>query len=513
VASHQSLAIDTEPEPPSSREQVPGGDSPALEGRGLSKSFDDKLANDKVDFAARRGEVRALLGENGAGKTTLISMLCGQYLPDGGAILVNGGRVDFRSPRDALRAGIGVVHQDFRLVQRFTVAENVVLGTSQAPGSEADEAVARVAGELGFRLDPRAHVARLGVGEQQQVEILKLLYRGLDVLILDEPTAVLAPPQAEQLFAALRKLADDGKAVVFITHRLVEVTRAADHVTVLRRGKVVADQPVAGMTHRELAALMVGESVGEAETVESLEAGAPVLEMRGVGLVERGRRVLEDVDLSVGRSEIVGIAGVGGNGQRELAEVAAGMLDHTDGEREVLGDVLAFVPEDRLSTGLVGSMSIAENLAFRRYARPPLSTPLWLRMGQITEFARGLIERFRIPTDSPGLATGKLSGGGLQRVILAREMDRAPDLLVACQPTRGLDVVSARAVREKILEARAAGAGVLFLSEDLDELMEMSDRIEVILGGRLVASFKRGEVSRPELGLRMAGGHGREDEA
>jgi general nucleoside transport system ATP-binding protein len=475
----------------------------ALSAHGITKVFDAKPANDNVDFTARCGEIHALLGENGAGKTTLISVLCGQYRPDAGVIEVAGVAAGFSTPRDALRAGIGVVHQDLRQVERFTVVENVVLGTDDRVGRAAEQKVAEIARGLGFDLDPSAIVAGLSVGERQQLEIVKLLYRGTSVLILDEPTAVLAPQQSDQLFRALRVLADEGKAIVFISHRLPEVTAAADVVTVLRHGRVVAHRDVAGAKPEDLAALMVGDEAGEAVVAQPGSPAEPALEL-GNAAYGSGRRALHDVSLSVRRGEIVGVAGVSGNGQVELAEVAAGMVEPSAGSRTVGGKVVAFIPEDRLATGLVPGMTVSENLAFRRFHRPPMSTRVWLRRSRMREHAQRLIERFRIPTSNLRLEVAKLSGGGLQRVIVAREMTEAPDLLIASQPTRGLDVVSARAVRLQILAARDVGAGVLVVSEDLDELTELCDRILVLLAGRIVAELPRG-AGRAELGRHMTG--------
>jgi simple sugar transport system ATP-binding protein len=475
-----------------------------LRARGLSKRFDGVLANDEVDFEVRRGEVHALLGENGAGKTTLISMLCGHYRPDGGVIEVHGAPRRFGSPRDALRAGIGVVYQDLRQVERFSVVENVVLGTSVRASPAAEQRVRELCRELGFELDPRAIVSTLSVGERQQLEIVKLLFRGASILILDEPTAVLAPQQSEQLFAALERLASDGNAIVFVSHKLREVTAAASVVTVLRHGQVVANRPVADAAPEELARLMVGdESTGTVQTRPGTP-GEGVLELEHASW-EGARRPLHDLNLVVRAGEIVGVAGVSGNGQVELAELAAGLVSPSGGTRRSGAGVVAFIPEDRIATGLVGPMSIAENLAFRRFDRQPMSTPLWLRGGQLRDHARKLIDRFRIPTRNPRARVASLSGGGLQRVIVAREITESPDLLIAAQPTRGLDVVSAQAVRAQIIAARESGAGVLLVSEDLDELLELCDRIVVMLGGRIVAEVPRGEASRHGLGRYMTG--------
>jgi len=503
------MSTDTTPRIPDSDERG----AVALAARGITKYFDGKPANEDVDFAARCGEIHALLGENGAGKTTLISVLCGQYKPDAGQIEVAGAVLRFAAPRDALRAGIGVVHQDLRQVERFTVLENVVLGTRDRVGAESERRLRDLAADVGFELEPGAIVAGLSVGERQQLEILKLLYRGTSVLILDEPTAVLAPQQSEQLFRALRVLADEGKAIVFISHKLREVTHAADVVTVLRNGRVVATRPVAGVSTDELAELMVGETAREPDvTAEPGTPAEPVLELDGV-VCGAGRRALHGVDLTVRRGEIVGVAGVSGNGQVELAELAAGMLAPEDGTRAVHGDVLAFIPEDRLATGLVASMSIGENLAFRRFHRSPMSSRLWLRRAHMRDHARKLIDAFHIPARDHALPVAKLSGGGLQRVIVAREMTESPDLLIAAQPTRGLDVVSARSVRGHILGARDDGAGVLLVSEDLDELLELCDRIVVMLQGRVVADLPRGACDRRELGRHMTGAKAREDGA
>jgi ABC-type uncharacterized transport system ATPase subunit len=472
--------------------------------RGITKSFDGKFANEDVDLELRGGEIHALLGENGAGKTTLISVLCGQYKADSGAVEIDGEVHHFASPRDALQAGIGVVHQDLRQITRFSVIENVILGSDHGVSREAEKKVEEIGKGLGFALDPKASVGSLSVGERQQLEIIKLLYRGSRILILDEPTAVLAPEQSRQLFHALRRLAGEGKAIVFVSHRLREVTEAADRVTVLRHGKVVAKRPVEGADPAELAALMVGDDAEPPLTVTPGKPAEPVLVMTDARCGS-GRRALSGVDLTVHRGEIVGVAGVSGNGQVELAEAAAGMRKLDRGNREDFAEQIAFIPEDRLATGLVGSMSIEDNLAFRRYARGPMSTPLFLRRSKIRTWANELIERFAVPTNRPQLNVAALSGGGLQRVIIAREISEQPDLLVASQPTRGLDVVSAAGVRAQIVAARDAGAGCLVVSEDLDELLHLSDRIVVMLGGQIVAMLERGEADRATLGRRMTG--------
>ena len=485
---------------------VPALSVPVLEAKGISKSFGDRLANDHVDLTVHQGEIRALLGENGAGKTTLISILCGQYRPDAGHVAVRGHTLPPGSPRAALQAGIGVVHQDFRLVPRFTVTENVVLGTSAWGGRKAEADVVARAQAAGFQLEPRAPAWALSVGELQQLAVLKLLYRGLDILILDEPTAVLSPPQAAELFASMRRLAADGKSIIFITHRLREVTEVANEVTILRDGRVVADRSVAGLNHHQMGVLMVGASeAGGPVEDRAGAAGESVLELQTVTVEGRGVKALDSVDLAVHRKEIVGIAGISGNGQTTLAEVAAGIVRPVSGKRVCSATAVAYIPEDRLSRGLVGTMSVADNLAFRQYGSRSMSHPLWIWADRVRALAARLITAFNIPTKRPGSPVAELSGGGLQRVLLARELSEEPDLIVAAQPTRGLDVASAAMVRAHLARHRDRGAGVLLISEDLDEVLDLSDRVLVIFKGEIVAEYTKGRFNRAEIGLRMGG--------
>jgi len=485
---------------------VPDSSVPVLEAKGIKKSFGDRLANDDINLTVHAGEIRALLGENGAGKTTLISILCGQYRPDAGHVVVRGRALAPGSPRAALQAGIGVVHQDFRLVPRFTVTENVVLGTRAWGSRKADEDVAARAQAAGFALDPRAPTWTLSVGELQQLAILKLLYRGLDILILDEPTAVLSPPQASELFKSMRRLAAGGRSIIFITHRLREVTEVADEVTILRDGRVVADRGVSGLDRHQMGVLMVGASeASDSDGDRAGSAGESVLKLQSVTVEGRGVRALDCIDLEVRRREIVGIAGISGNGQTSLAEVAAGIIIPVSGRRLSSATAVAYIPEDRLSRGLVGAMSVADNLAFRQYGNRSISHPMWIWADRVRALAMKLITAFNIPTKRPGSPVAELSGGGLQRVLLARELSEEPDLIVAAQPTRGLDVASAAMVRAHLVRHRDRGAGVLLISEDLDEVLDLSDRVLVLFKGAIVAEYSNGKFNRAEIGLRMGG--------
>jgi len=494
---------------------LPGGPrSIALRATGMCKRFGDKVAVDDVALTLRRGEIHALLGENGAGKSTLISMICGQYRPDSGAILVNEELQDFGGPRDALDAGIGVVHQDFRLVPPFTALENIVLGSGESAGRAARRKCQEILDRLGFNLELDARVASLPVGQRQQTEILKLLFRGLDILILDEPTAVLTPQQAEQLFVALRTLADDGNAVAFVSHRLHEVAAVADHLTVLRGGRLIAERPADGINPKEIAHLMLGDIAIAEPTLKEPTTGDPVLTLVDAHTEGTSRDTLNGLSLTVRAGEVLGVAGVSGNGQRDLAEVAAGMTGLTSGERVCTARRPGFIPEDRLATGLVGSMSVAKNLALRHYNDGSWRQGLWLSPKTMNEAALPLVERFRIPVTDPGVTAGGLSGGGQQRVIIARELADRPDFLIASQPSRGLDVASARAVQSRLVEVRDAGAAVLVISEDLDELMTISDRIVVLAEGRVVGDLTREQATVEKLGELMTGAmHQTPDEA
>ena len=495
--------------------------------RGITKQFPGVVANDGVDFEAAPGEVHALLGENGAGKSTLSNILTGLYRPDAGEISLHGERVEFHSPRDALDAGVSMVHQHFRLVERFSVAENVILGDHRREGRAfrlRRRATERRVGELGERyrvaVDPRANVWQLSVGEQQRVEILKALYLDARILILDEPTAVLTPQEAEVLFGTLRELAADGRTIVFISHKLHEVKAVSDRVTVLRGGRTVATVDAAESTPRSLAELMVGRGLGEGVQAEPREPGEAVLALEDVWADgDRGGAAVRGVSLQVRAGEIVAMAGVAGNGQRELAETIAGIRPATKGTVHVAGKTprsgdpraaitagVAYVPEDRLGTGLAPSVSIASNLALKSYRKPPASSGPLLRLGRIREHAVELIKRYRIAAPGPQAPVRLLSGGNLQKVVLAREFSGGPKVLVAASPTRGLDVGAIESVHTYLHEAAANGVGVLLLSEDLDEILTLADRIAVVYEGRIVGETPRAQANVEEIGLQMAGG-------
>ena len=500
---------------------------PAVEMRGIVKRFPGVLANDRVDFAAAAGEVHALLGENGAGKSTLSNILTGLYRPDAGEIFIDGEPVQFQSPRDALDARIFMVHQHFRLVETFTVAENVVLGDHRGEGRTfrlrpraIEQHVAELSKRYGLAVDPRARVWQLSLGEQQRVEILKALYREARILILDEPTAVLTPQEADVLFATLREMAVEGRTVIFISHKLHEVKAVADRVTVLRGGRSVATVSAADATLRSLASLMVGRELDSGQPVRARTAGEPVLELTDVWSdADRGDSAVRGASLVVRGGEIVAVAGVAGNGQRELAETVAGMRRATRGEILVCGKAIragdprsaiaagvAYVPEDRLGTGVAPSLSIASNLALKGYRERGSSHGPLLRIGRIRERAVELIHRYSIAAPGPGAPARLLSGGNLQKVVLAREFSGKPRLLIAASPTRGLDVGAIETVHAYLREAAADGVGVLLISEDLDEILLLADRVAVMYEGAIVGETSREEADVEEIGLLMAGG-------
>jgi general nucleoside transport system ATP-binding protein len=496
----------------------------AVEALGIVKAFPGVLANDHVDFDLRRGEVHALLGENGAGKSTLMNILAGLYRPDAGEVRVEGAPVAFGSPRDAIAAGLGMVHQHFTLVPSQTVTENILLGLDRPRfllrerRSEAE--VAALADRFGMRVDPRAPIWQLSVGEQQRVEILKMLYRGARILIMDEPTAVLAPQEADDLFATLRSMTAEGRSVVFISHKLGEVLAIADRVTVMRRGKVTAaGLPTAGATKADLARLMVGRSVLESLDRPPFSPGEVVLSVRGVSATnDRGLTALRAVSLDVRAGEIVGIAAVAGNGQSELAEVITGLRPCT-GEIFVGGEPVAnrsaasvirrgvaHVPEDRTAVGSAPNLSLTDNLIMKRYRDAPVARGWLLDDASARSLAGGLRDTYRIAAPTVDTEVRLLSGGNLQRAILAREIETKPGLLIAVQPTRGLDVGAIESVHRLLIAMRTSGTAILLISEELDEILALADRIEVLYEGRFVGSFPAADAEIGRIGLLMTGG-------
>jgi simple sugar transport system ATP-binding protein len=496
----------------------------AVEMRGITKRFPGVLANDRIDFQVRKGEIHALLGENGAGKSTLMNILSGLYRPDEGEIAIHGRVVEFHSPRDAIRHGVGMVHQHFMLTPSQSVAENVFLGAREIgfvlnPQRMAAE-VRRIAEQYRLPVDPNAKIWQLSVGEQQRVEIIKILYRGAEILILDEPTAVLTPQEAENLFVTLRSMAADNKTIIFISHKLEEVLSIADRITVLRSGRVVATLSAQGVTKTELANLMVGRQVLFQLEKPPAHRGEVRLRLDGVcALDDKLLPALRNVSLTVHSGEIVGVAGVAGNGQRELAEVICGLRPLTAGTIEVADERMthltarrmidagvAYVPEDRNTTGSAPNLSVAENLILKSYRKAEMGAGPFLDLTAVERTAASLVKAFNILTPSIKTPVRKLSGGNLQKVILAREISSQPKVLIAASPTRGLDIGATESVRSLLLQERSQGAAILLISEDLDEIFAISDRIVVLYEGCIMGEFETADAGLTEVGLLMAGG-------
>jgi simple sugar transport system ATP-binding protein len=497
----------------------------AVQAVDMTKRFPGVVANDHVSFEAAVGEVHALLGENGAGKTTLCNLLMGLYRPDEGKLFINGKPVRFHSPRDAQNAGIFMVHQHLRLVESMTVSENVVLGWSRSHSlrfspSKVEKAVAEAAERFQMPVDPGARIWQLSLGERQRVEILKALYRGAKVLILDEPTTVLTPQEADQLFSSVRDMAASGQTVIFISHKLPEVLAVADCVTILRQGRSITTVPTSGTDADHLAGLMVGRDVSLQTTAKvATEPGPAVLELTGVcARSDLGAEALKNITLEVRAGEILGIAGVSGNGQRELAEVITGLRPTTAGKITVGGVPLptsdpraaidlgvAYVPEDRMGTGISPNLSIAENLILKSYRDKQMRRGPVLSTRKEIANAKEMIERFDIRAPGPRTLIRQLSGGNIQKVLLARELSSKPRVLVAASPTRGLDVGATQYVRRTLVQTAESGVAVLMVSEDLDEVFEISDRIAVFYAGRVAGILSAAEANRQQIGLMMAG--------
>ena len=505
---------------------------PVLELAGVTKRFPGVVANDRIDFELRRGEVHALLGENGAGKSTLMNIVYGLYHPDEGEIRIDGRPVTIGSPREAIDHGIGMVHQHFMLIPVMTVAENIVLASEPTRGGvllDYEAAAARVrelSRSFQFAVDPEQRIENITVGQQQRVEIMKALYRNADILILDEPTAVLTPQEATDLFRILRTLTAEGMSIIFISHKLNEVLEIADRITVLRRGKKVETVDGAGATEQELATLMVGREVLLRVEKNAPDVGEPVLAVEDLVVVDdRGLEAVRGVSFDARAGEILAIAGVDGNGQSELIDALTGLRRPVSGRVAVDGeDVtsqnakhhldagLGHIPEDRQRRGLVLEFSLAENLALHEYDSPPASRFGWLFPANLVGRARRLLQEFDVRGGGPRTRASALSGGNQQKVILAREVSRGPRVLVAAQPTRGLDVGAIEFVHRRLVEERDAGKAVLLVSLELEEVLSLADRILVIYEGAIVGEYPP-DVSQEELGVAMTGGRRGEEVA
>ncbi|MDP6867261.1 MAG: ABC transporter ATP-binding protein [Acidimicrobiales bacterium] len=498
-------------------------DTPLLELNGITKRFPGVLANDDVYFDVAVGEIHALLGENGAGKSTLMKVLHGLYRPDQGEVRLHGRSSGITTPADAIEAGVAMVHQHFMLVPTLTVAENVALGLAPSgfilDTSEVAERIRDLSSRYGLHVDPSAHVWQLAVGERQRVEIVKALYRDCRLLVLDEPTAVLTPIEVEELFVILRTMAADGVGLIFISHKLGEVLSLADRITVMRDGRVTGETTPSETNKAELADMMVGREVQLAPDRPGFEPGEVRLAVKDLRVAgDRGVDAVRGCNFEVRSGELLGIAGVSGNGQRELAEAIAGLRPVVDGDikidgaevtgrhpSEVRAAGLAYVPEERMRDGVVGEFSVAENLILVAHDSEPFSRRGILRLGKIVERCRELVERFDVKTPTLETTTATLSGGNIQKLILARELSGQPKVLLAAQPTRGVDIGAAEYIHRRLIEERSAGNAILVISEDLDEVLALSDRVAVMFEGRIVAVMDVAEATVERVGLLMAG--------
>lgn len=496
---------------------------PILEIRGLVKRFGSFVANDRLNLSIRQGEIHAILGENGAGKSTLMNMLSGMLEPDEGEILFKGHPVKFASPRQAVSAGIGMVHQHFMLVPALTVAENVLLGMKQdrSPFFRFKKAcieIRRLSDQFGLGIQPEVRVGELSVGQQQRVEIVKTLFRGAEFIILDEPTAVLTPSEVKDLFRVLRTLKEQGKTIIFISHKLQEVQEICDRVTVLRLGKLVGTQSLGGTTPADLARMMVGRDIMAPVRKSGVGSCTDRLKVKGLHASVDGVPVLRDVSFRIREGEILGIAGVDGNGQRELSEVLLGLRPKDSGMIVLHGEELrrqhprgmtergvAYIPEDRHKEGLMLQMSVEENLIAKEYRKHKFGKGGIISRRRVRECAEEQIANFAIKTSGAAVPVGRLSGGNQQKVILARELMLNPQVIVAMQPTRGMDVGAAEYVHKRLLEARERGCSILLISTELEEVMALSDRIAVLYKGELLGTMDRESADLDRIGQLMAG--------
>ena len=497
-----------------------------IEMRDITKVFGEFVANDKINLHLRKGEIHALLGENGAGKSTLMNMLAGLLEPTSGEIVVNGQVVNLDSPSKAASLGIGMVHQHFMLVEAFTVAENIILGSELTKNGVLDIAgaskeIKALSERYGLAVDPSAKVADISVGAQQRVEILKTLYRGADILIFDEPTAVLTPSEIDELMAIMKNLVKEGKSIILITHKLDEIRAVSDRVTVIRRGKSIETVEIAGATNADLAEMMVGRSVSFKTEKQASQPKEVVMSIKDLVVNEnRGVPAVKNLSLDVRAGEIVGIAGIDGNGQSELIQAITGLRKVESGSIELKGNSIVglhprqitelsigHVPEDRHRDGLILEMMISENIALQTYYKEPHSKNGILNYSNITSYAKKLMEEFDVRAASELVPAAALSGGNQQKAIIAREIDRDPDLLIVSQPTRGLDVGAIEYIHKRLIEERDNGKAVLVVSFELDEILNVSDRIAVIHDGKIQGIVSPETTNKQELGVLMAGGN------
>ena len=500
-----------------------------IEMREITKKFGDFVANDKINLQLRKGEIHALLGENGAGKSTLMNMLAGLLEPTSGDIVVNGNTVNLDSPSKAASLGIGMVHQHFMLVEAFTVAENIILGSETTKHGildlkKASQDILDLSKKYGLAVDPNAKVEDISVGAQQRVEILKTLYRGADILIFDEPTAVLTPAEIEELMTIMKNLANEGKSIILITHKLDEIRAVSDRVTVIRRGKSIETVEIGGATNQDLAEMMVGRSVSFKTEKGPSQPKEVVLSIENLVVNEnRGVPAVKNLSLELRAGEVVGIAGIDGNGQSELIQAITGLRKVKSGSIKIKGkDVVGLrprqitemkvghVPEDRHRVGLVLDMMISENIALQTYYKEPLSKNGILNYPNITSYAKKLMEEFDVRAASEVVPAKALSGGNQQKAIIAREIDRDPDLLIVSQPTRGLDVGAIEYIHKRLIQERDNGKAVLVVSFELDEILNVSDRIAVIHDGKIQGIVTPETTNKQELGILMAGGQVKE---
>lgn len=498
-------------------------ENPYIELKDISKSFGEVQANRSVNLAIQKGEIHALLGENGSGKTTLMNILTGVYAPDAGRIFIDGKEAVFHSPADSLRAGIGMIHQHVQLVEVLSVAENITAGVDKAAfinRNTLNKKVRELSEAFGFKVDPNKKVYQLSVGEKQTVEILKVFYRGVNVLILDEPTSVLTPQESRLLFETLIKMKCEGCAIVLITHKMNEVFEVSDRVTVLRKGEALCTLVTAGTTQQELTEKMVGKAISLDIpcTPVSMEGSAPLLELRGVVVENKqGKRLLDGVSLTVNKGEILGVAGVAGSGQKEMCESVAGLQKIKSGSillngRNITGMTpgrlnkenirIAFIPEDRMNMGLAGGLSIADNVMLRNVDK---MKGMFLNTQEEKARTEVIIQKYEISASGPSQVVKNLSGGNIQKVLLGREMEMDPDFIIAAYPVRGLDVGATNFVYDVLNEEKCRGMGILFIGEDLDVLMNLCDRIAVLHAGRLMGVVDAKNITKNEIGLMMTG--------